>query len=132
MSNNSQDWYQNPQVYSEIAITAEEIKFKSPKDIEVKCFIPVLTPTMDFSEFEIEAGESTFRGDSGNAAMNSSINYVTLVIPRYIVYQFFDPFKKKNKIPKKTKFIVTSVGGEVRASKMRIIGFYDIGEEEEE
>ena len=132
-----EDWYQNPQILCELVTTTEEKEFLKPEDIEVECVVPILTPTMDTSEGFAETTEmsspSTWNISGGELETKEyeSSNCLVLVVPRYIVYQFYDPFKKHNVIPKGTKFIISSLGGKLEVANIRITGFFEAGETEE-
>ena len=49
-----------------------------------------------------------------------SSNYITLVIPKYILLQF----AYETTIPAGTEFILTSIGGQMKVEYYRIIGVY--------
>lgn len=135
MSKEKNDWYQSPTIYNEIATLTDDVEFDSIKDIEAEFLVPILTPTIDTSNGDAVTTQSpapstrNHSNSSINASTYETSNNVILTIPRYILYQFYDPFQEEYTIPKGTKFIVSSVGGEVKVSKMRIIGLYSLPEE---
>lgn len=85
-------------------------------------YVPILFPL-------VENGESTelvFDAPKTNNILNDSLasstyverNYISLLIPKYIVMQF------KEKIPKGTVFLVGLVGGGTDIEDINIIGLY--------
>lgn len=95
------------------------------KDVIGNFYIPILFPL-------VQDGDSTaldFGAPESNNIMNKSIktnsyqerNYISLIIPRYIAFEFL------GKIPKGTKFLVTFVGGSTDINNINIIGIYGKG-----
>ena len=85
-------------------------------------YVPILFPL-------VEDGESTelvFDAPKTNNILNNSLasstyverNYISLLIPKYIVMQF------KDIIPKGTKFIIGLIGNETDIEDINIIGLY--------
>lgn len=92
------------------------------KDITGKFFLNIMTPLVDKGSAS-KRGESApstrgHCGDSLTTTNYSSSNYISLVIPKYILLNFI------GSIPKGTEFIVASIGGSVEIEDMRIIGIY--------
>ena len=65
---------------------------------------------------------SKFNNNNLKPSKYDESNYITLTIPRYILFQF------KNKIPKETEFIITNIG-KFEIDHFRIIGVYTLDEE---
>lgn len=108
-----------------------KLAFNQYKDIRANFNIPILSPLMDNREKTTLKNNNSpsVRSHTGvklNTNSYQSSNYVTLVIPKYLLYNF------KEKIPKGTEFIIVNVGGSSNVSDMRIIGIYSTFEEKEE
>lgn len=138
------NWYDNPVVVAEIATVANDITFLELIDTPGTFFIPSLTPTLD----NTIAADVTTRQPSTKSQSNTNLdvmnykssNAVTLYIPKYLLYNFFDfaaymeqlvlyVTKKTNKeptiqgvIPAGTQFIITSFGVDAKIEHIRIIG----------
>lgn len=130
MSNNFYDKVYDSNAYSvELATLAEDVTFSEIKNIETKFFIKMLTPMVASDNVSVK-----------NKAGTTSSNYITLTIPKYLLYNFIDvsfkSIKDKNgethkvleteettyKIPKGTVFLVEFLGGEAEADKIYIVG----------
>lgn len=93
-------------------------------DMIGRFYLNIMTPLLDKSESKTEnkTAPST-RGHKGsklNTTNYVSTNYVSLVVPKYILLNF------TGKVPKGTEFIVASVGGSLDVEDMRIIGIYSL------
>ena len=115
---------------------AEDIVFESPKDIEGKFYMKLMTPSANTDKI-IERNENGIE----------KANYILLTIPAYLVLSFMLPYAKispypygdnytlvYNKdqftIPKGTKFLVSFVGGVLRLERLSIVGIYFEDEDE--
>ena len=111
-----------------------ELQYDLIEDIYAEFYIPILMPAVDVEDgrpIEKYAGAPRSSGVTGSKKHSSAFttsNYVTLMIPRYIVWQFCG--KGRNVIPKGTEFIVATVGGSIALEDMRIIGLFSVPEEE--
>ena len=94
-------------------------------DMVGKFYIPVLFPLVDKAdgpeEFEYSVPKSIKSNDTILPVKYSEINYLELVIPKYIVMQFRDV------IPKDTMFLVGFSGEHKKISNLNIIGIYGAG-----
>lgn len=92
------------------------------EDVIGNFYIPILFPL-------IENGESTeleFDAPNTKSVLNNSItankyverNYISLMIPKYIVLQF------TKTIPAGTKFLIGFIGGSTSIENMNVIGLY--------
>lgn len=127
----------------ERAILAEDVKFTKVKNLKGKFYLKVMTPTVDTTVISLR---------STKAITNK--NYITLIIPAYMLLSFMKPtienvsftqgtgssaktvkkimmtFKNTTfTIPKGTKFLVEALGGEVEADRFHIVGL-EISEED--
>lgn len=133
---------------AEIAVLGEEIIIKDPEavltsveNVKGKFFVNIMTPTIKKEEPKI----SIING-------MKSANYIELIIPTYIIFNFCNPAiqklyiredgmvntkrgKKKIfafianneeeiKIPQYTKFIIEFQGGAATVENCRIVGLY--------
>ena len=113
----------------------------SLKNVQGKFKIPVLMPTTtsESEPLDKDARAPRKSGFKGTATMVTSSyqtsNYVSLTIPKYMLYQFIGSTKmtidNKTKtayctIPAGTIFLISSYGGHQDLSKMRIIGLYTL------
>lgn len=92
------------------------------KDMVGKFYIPVLFPLVDKSD-GIEEYEYNYpRTQKSNGTIKpvrySMVNYVELVIPKFIVMQF------RNKIPKDTMFLIGFSGEHKKISNLNVVGIY--------
>lgn len=133
------NWYDNPTVSAERAVLAQKVIFTVPKDIQAEFLVPILTPTNQDSLVGASNNVETRAPSTRSQKINQldaqdyiSSNSVVLTIPKYIVKEFFDEFAVQSTIPKGTEFIITCIGGKTKAMEMRIVGYYQLGEEEEE
>ena len=85
-------------------------------------YIPILMPLID----QGEPTELEFAAPNSDNIVNGSLttktykklNYISLVIPKYILLNF------TNKVPKGTKFLVAIVNGDVEVQNIHIIGIH--------
>ena len=122
----AENFYEKKQIITERVQLAEDISLPSNKDeyknTDGKFFINIFTPLLDKSIIKSEqrsapnntGGKSNIKGSS-----YTQTNYITLTIPRYMLYQF------DNVIPKGTEFIITCIG-EFKIEHFRIIGLYSV------
>ena len=129
-SGNFYDQVYDSTAYSiEQAILAEDVNFSTIKNVEGKFFIKILTPMVSSDKVSIQ-----------NKAGIKSINYITLTIPAYMLFQFIEVqfktirdydgnshkiierTKDSYKIPKGTIFMVEFLGGQCDADKAYIVG----------
>ena len=100
-------------------------------DMVGKFYIPVLFPLVDKSdgpeEYEYNTPRTQLSNNTIRPVRYTSVNYIELVIPKYIVMQFRD------KIPKDTIFLIGFSGEHKKISNLNVIGLYgaDITVEEE-
>jgi hypothetical protein len=133
MSKNNNPYEQSIFSTIERAILAEDVKFTKIKNLIGKFYIKVMTPTVDTTNVTLRSAKNI-----------TNKNYITLVIPAYMLLPFMKPtietitYMKSEKasakktimsfktttftIPKGTKFLVEALGGEVEADKFHIIG----------
>ena len=111
-----------------------------PSGIKGKFSVTVLMPsTTEVSDaVDKDTKKPIQTGFKGSKVVTSSYqtsNYITLTIPRYLLYQFLGTNKitvdNQTKtayatIPKGTEFILVSIGGKNDSTKMRLIGIYTI------
>lgn len=116
------DFYQAADYgYTEVAIALEDFKYTD----QGKFFIPILIPTKEKGSPKKEKKSKGSTSYIVNYSSKHGIsdcevcNYVELYVPTYIGHEIKD---SSDKIKKKTKFIVTFVGGEL--NNPRIIGLY--------
>lgn len=95
------------------------------KDMVGKFYIPSLFPLIDKAdgpeEFEYNMPKTIKTNNTIIPVKYSEVNYIELVIPKYIVMQF------RNKIPKDTKFLIGFSGEHKKISNLNIIGIYGAG-----
>jgi hypothetical protein len=91
-------------------------------DMNAKFFLPIMTPLVDTDNARDSTKSSPSlngnKGDSLKSSSYNSTNYITLVIPKYILLNFVSV------VPKGTVFVVGSVGGKLNIDEMKIIGLY--------
>ena len=85
-------------------------------------YIPILMPLIDKGEpteleFSAPTSDNIVNG-SLHGKGYKSLNYISLVIPKYILLNF------KDKVPKDTKFLVAIVNGDVEVQNIHIIGIH--------
>lgn len=133
---------------AEIAVLAEEIVIKEPEavltsieNVKGKFFVNIMTPTVQKGEPKISITKGM-----------KSTNYIELIIPTYIIFNFCKPAMqklfiredgiintKRGKkklfvfianteeeiiIPKDTKFVIEFQGGSATVDSCRIVGLY--------
>lgn len=116
----------------------KEYKFvydQLPNYIEAPFHIPIFAALYNGGDpYDSKTGAPSkrgFKGDSINASTITSSNYINLKIPRYILMQYaFNKDTSKNSakkiIKKNTEFLICSVGGQMIAENIRIIGLWTI------
>jgi len=101
-----------------------------PKFIEAPFFIPILAALYKGgSPNKTKTSSPSKRGFKGDSLTTSSLensNYIKLKIPRYMILQFIDKDEKPYKIKKGTEFLIASVGGQLLAENIRIIGLWTL------
>lgn len=100
-----------------------KLAFNEYTDVKGKFYLNIMTPLIDKGSVgEKNNSSPSTKGHKGNLATNKykSSNYITLIIPKYIVLNF------TGVIPKGTEFLIGSVGSSIDLSKIRIIGLYTI------
>ena len=122
--------------YEEKIIVTERVKLAEDiilpesiddyKNIKAKFHIFIYTPLLDQSNIKSQTKSapslSKFNNNNLKPSSYDEVNYITLTIPRYILFQF------KEKIPKGTEFIITNIG-EFMIEHFRIIGVYTLEED---
>lgn len=126
----NKNFYKGLDFVIERAILAEDLKLPTGdpienfKDVNAKFYIPVLTPMIsNESAFDNKKPKPSRKGNRGESLDLSTYiesNYVSLVIPKYILLEF----AHEKKIPAKTEFLMCSVGGNLKVEFYRIIGLY--------
>ena len=96
------------------------------KDEVGKFYIPSLFPLVDKGDGPEEFIYSAPKTNKTNGTLKpikkyTEVNYVELVIPKYIVYQFRDV------IPKDTIFLIGFNGEDREISNLNVIGIYGAG-----
>lgn len=128
------NWYDNPQITAEIATLTKDIIFYQVEDIQAEFLLRILSPTMDTSSGDASNVQTKAPSTRSQVAHKLdakdyiTANNIVITIPKYIVYEFYDPFLQRNLIPKETQFIVSSIGAELEVDKIRITGYYKMGE----
>lgn len=102
----------------------------------VSILMPTTTEVTDAVDKDTRSPKQTgFKGAKVVTSSYQSSNYLTLTIPKYILYQFIGSTKltidNKTKsayctIPKGTEFIAVVPGAKQDSTKMRIIGLYSV------
>ena len=90
-----------------------------------KFFLNIMTPMVDKSSInEKNYTSPNIKGTNLNTTRYQSTNYISLVIPKYILLNF------KDRVPKGTEFIIATtpskVGNTLQIEDMRIIGLYSL------
>ena len=124
------NFFEQKRLITERVKLAEDITLPESIDdyenIKAKFYINIFTPLVNKSETRIEYRSAPSTKIYNNNKLNPSdyqqSNYITLTIPRYILFQF------KNNIPKDTEFIITCIG-EFKINHFRIIGVYTLDSE---
>lgn len=84
-------------------------------------YIPMLFPLVEngeSTELEYDAPSAQILNNTVQGSGYVERNFISLMIPKYIVMQF------KDKIPKGTKFLVGFIGGNTDINNISIIGLY--------
>lgn len=127
------NFYEDKTLITERVKLAEDIilpeSIDDYKNTKAKFHIFIYSPMLDQSTIKTESKSapslSKFNNNNLKPSKYDEVNYITLTIPRYILFQF------KNKVPKGTEFIVTNIGY-FRVDHFRIIGVYTLDEEEDD
>ncbi len=120
----------------ELIELAEDVSFSSIHDINAKFYMKLMTPNIDTSKII----------ENKNGKYQES-NYIILPIPGYMLLSFMKPSLGKvvttdetqaqndkyvfvfdsntYTIPKGTKFLAELIGGELKISKICIVGIYN-------
>lgn len=92
------------------------------KDTVAQFYLPVMTPLLNNNEKSCQVVGAPSRlgqyGSKLNTSSYTTCNYISLVIPKYILLEFVDF------VPAGTEFLVAGVGGSTDVDDMRIIGLY--------
>jgi hypothetical protein len=126
------NFYEDRVLVTERAKLAEDISLPESiddyKNIQAKFYLNIYTPLVDKSNIKSQSKSapslSKYNNNNLKPSKYEEVNYITLTIPKYILFQF------KEKIPKGTEFIVTNIG-ELRIEHFRIIGVYTLDIEED-
>lgn len=126
----SENFYENKKVIAERVKLAEDIllpeSYDDYKNISAKFYFYIYTPKLDLSKINETSkpapNVSKFNNNNLRPDTYNEVNYITLTIPRYILFQF------KNKVPAGTEFIITNIG-HFRIENFRIIGIYTLEDE---
>lgn len=125
------NFFNHPELkYSERVILAEDLNLPDPDndgynplsdftDLNGKFYLPILTPLLD-NDITYDKHTTKPNSDTLITSEYVSSNYITLVIPKYILLQF----AYETIIPAGTEFILTSIGGQMKIDYYRIIGVY--------
>lgn len=124
------NFYEDKILITERVKLAEDITLPQSiddyKNIEAKFYINIFTPLVDksktMSESKPAPSTKIFNNNNLNPSDYEQVNYITLIIPRYILFQF------KEKISAGTEFIITCIG-EFKIDHFRIIGVYTLDSE---
>lgn len=125
------NFYEEGKLITERVKLAEDIilpeSYDDYKNTKAKFHLYVFTPLLDQETIKSTTKSapslSKFNNNNLKPSKYDEVNYITLTIPRYILFQF------KNKVPKGTEFIVTNIGY-FRIDHFRIIGVYTLDEED--
>lgn len=125
------NFYEEGKLVTERVKLAEDIilpeSIDDYKNTKAKFHLFVFTPLLDQDNIKSTTKSapslSKFNNNNLKPSSYDEVNYITLTIPRYILFQF------KGKIPKGTEFIVTNIGY-FRIDHFRIIGVYTLDEED--
>ena len=123
-------FYEDKKLITERVKLAENITLPESindyENISAKFYINIFTPLVDKTKTKVEskAAPSVRKYNNNNLTPSDyeQSNYITLTIPRYILFQF------KDNIPKGTEFIITCIG-EFKIDHFRIIGVYTLDSE---
>ena len=122
--------FEDKSIITERVKLVEDIKLPESineyKNISAKFYFDIFTPLVDKSKINTQFKQAPSTNKYSNNGIATSdyqqSNYITLTIPRYMLFQF-------NKIiPKDTEFIITCIG-EFKVNHFRIIGIYTLDEE---
>lgn len=122
--------FEDKSIITERVKLVEDIKLPESineyKNISAKFYFDIFTPLVDKSKINTQFKQAPSTNKYSNNGIATSdyqqSNYITLIIPRYMLFQF-------NKIiPKGTEFIITCIG-EFKVNHFRIIGIYTLDEE---
>ena len=126
------NFYEEKTLITERVKLAEDITLPESiddyKNIQAKFYLSIYTPLVDTANIKTQSKSapslSKYNNNNLKPSKYNEVNYITLTIPRYILFQF------KNKIPKGTEFIITDIG-EFKIEHFRIIGVYTLDIEED-
>ena len=124
-------FFEDKKVITERAILAEDIilpeSINDYKNISAKFYIKILTPIVDKSKISSISkpapAVNKFNNNNLKPSEYEQVNYISLTIPRYMLFQF------KDKINKGTEFIFTCIG-EFKIEHFRLIGLYTLDDSE--
>ena len=124
-------FFEDKKVVTERATLAEDIilpeSINDYKNISAKFYIKILTPIVDKSKVSSVSKPapniSKFNNNNLKPSEYQQVNYITLTIPKYMLFQF------DNKINKGTEFIFTCIG-EFKIEHFRLIGLYTLDNSE--
>ena len=122
--------FEDKSIITERVKLVEDIKLPESaseyKNISAKFYFNLFTPLVDKSkvnsQFKSAPNINKYSNNSLSTSDYQQSNYITLIIPKYMLYQF------DNIIPKDTEFIITCIG-EFKIEHFRIIGIYTLEEE---
>lgn len=122
--------FEDKSIITERVKLVEDIKLPESvseyKNISAKFYFNIFTPLVDKSkvnsQFKSAPNINKYSNNSLSTSDYQQSNYITLIIPKYMLYQF------DNIIPKDTEFIITCIG-EFKIEHFRIIGIYTLEEE---
>lgn len=91
-------------------------------DMKGKFYLKIMTPLLSKDSATNTRGVSPIlKGQNKlNTSNYTSANYITLVIPKYILLNFVD------KVPAGTEFIISTIDGSTDIEDLKIIGIYSI------
>lgn len=98
-----------------------EFPFDVYDDMIGNFYVPILFPLVEngeSTELEYEPPTTKVLNDTLQGSMYVERNFISLMIPKYIIMQF------KKIIPKGTKFLVGFIGGSSSIENISIIGLY--------
>lgn len=98
-----------------------DMPFDTYEDMIGNFYIPILFPLVEngeSTEIEYEAPPIQVLNGTVQGSNYVERNFISLMIPKYIIMQFRD------KIPKGTKFLVAFIGGSNSIDNISIIGLY--------
>lgn len=122
--------FEDKTIITERVKLVEDIKLPESaseyKNISAKFYFNLFTPLVDKSkvnsQFKSAPNTNKYSNNSLSTSDYQQSNYITLTIPKYMLYQF------DNIIPKDTEFIITCIG-KFKIEHFRIIGIYTLEEE---